>query len=290
MCGHSTVQRKRLPREIADGVFWLGDCLEQRANGKIYHTYNAAFLLVGTEASMLIETGHPKDFPLLDGQLKELLAGRPPLQYLFVTHQETPHSGGLGRVLSRYPQAVLCGDLCDYHLAFPHLEGRLLDMKGGDSIDLGGRTFVAVEPVIRDLRTTWWGFDTKERVLFPGDGFAYSHYHEDGHCGLFAEEAVSLNLPEVSRGVCRPCAVLDQVHRHEPLCRPAAMAGRRTRRARHRPQPRPAHPRSSGDGAEGEGRAALWQRGAGIRDRDRACDAAKGTRRHPPLSGAPIRR
>jgi flavorubredoxin len=198
MCGHSTVQRKRLPREIADGVFWLGDCLEQRANGKIYHTYNAAFLLVGTEASMLIETGHPKDFPLLDGQLKELLAGRPPLQYLFVTHQETPHSGGLGRVLSRYPQAVLCGDLCDYHLAFPHLEGRLLDMKGGDSIDLGGRTFVAVEPVIRDLRTTWWGFDTKERVLFPGDGFAYSHYHEDGHCGLFAEEAVSLNLPEVS--------------------------------------------------------------------------------------------
>lgn len=198
MCGHSMIQRKTLPREIADGVFWLGDCLEQRANGKIYHTYNAAFLLVGTEASMLIETGHPKDFPLLDRQLKELLVGRPPLQYLFVTHQETPHSGGLGRVLSRYPQAVLCGDLCDYHLAFPHLEGRLLDMKGGDSIDLGGRTFVAVEPVIRDLRTTWWGFDTKERVLFPGDGFAYSHYHEDGHCGLFAEEAVSLNLPEVS--------------------------------------------------------------------------------------------
>ena len=57
---------------------------------------------------------------------------------------------------------------------------------------------MAVEPVIRDLRTTWWGFDTKERVLFPGDGFAYSHYHEDGHCGLIAEEAVSLDLPDVS--------------------------------------------------------------------------------------------
>ena len=57
---------------------------------------------------------------------------------------------------------------------------------------------MAVEPVIRDLRTTWWGFDTKERVLFPGDGFAYSHYHEDGHCGLVAEEAVSLDLPDVS--------------------------------------------------------------------------------------------
>ena len=57
---------------------------------------------------------------------------------------------------------------------------------------------MAVEPVIRDLRTTWWGFETRERVLFPGDGFAYSHYHEDGHCGLVAEEAVSLDLPDVS--------------------------------------------------------------------------------------------
>jgi flavorubredoxin len=191
-------QRKTLPRELADGVFWLGDCLEQRANGKIYHTYNAAYLLVGTEASMLIETGHPKDFPILDRQMRELLAGRPPLKYLFVTHQETPHSGGLGRVLNRYPEAILCGDICDYHLAFPQFAHRMMNMGRGDSIDLGGRSFVAVEPVVRDLRTTWWGFDTKERVLFPGDGFAYSHYHEDGHCGLFAEEATSLNLPEVS--------------------------------------------------------------------------------------------
>jgi flavorubredoxin len=71
-------------------------------------------------------------------------------------------------------------------------------MKEGDEIDLGGRSLMAVEPVIRDLRTTYWGFDTKERVLFPGDGFAYSHYHEDGHCGLVAEEAVSLDLPDVS--------------------------------------------------------------------------------------------
>jgi flavorubredoxin len=86
----------------------------------------------------------------------------------------------------------------DYHLAFPQYEHRMRWMNEGDEIDLGGRSLMAVEPVIRDLRTTWWGFETRERVLFPGDGFAYSHYHEDGHCGLFAEEADSLNLPEVS--------------------------------------------------------------------------------------------
>ena len=189
----------RMPREIAPGVFWIGDCLVQRHKGKIYHGYNAAFLVAGETASCLVETGHPKDFPVIERHMNELFAsGVPPIKYLFVTHQETPHCGGLGRVLKTHPDAVLCGDVSDYHLAFPQYEHRMQWMKEGDEIDLGGRTLMVVEPVIRDLRTTWWAFDTKEKVLFPGDGFAYSHYHEDGHCGLVAEEAVSLDLPDVS--------------------------------------------------------------------------------------------
>ncbi|WDZ76233.1 MBL fold metallo-hydrolase [Ensifer adhaerens] len=189
---------KSTPREIAPGVQWLGDCLAQHANGKIYHTYNAAYLVIGEEASLLVETGHPKDYPLLARQLEKVLKGQPPLRYLFVTHQETPHSGGLGRILEDFDDVILCGDMSDYHLAFPQFSHRMSALALGDTIDLGNRLFRVVEPVIRDLRTTWWGFDEKERVLFPGDGFAYSHYHEDGHCGLFAEEAVSLNIPEVS--------------------------------------------------------------------------------------------
>ncbi|MFL4979679.1 MAG: MBL fold metallo-hydrolase [Xanthobacteraceae bacterium] len=189
----------RMPREIAPGVFWIGDCLAQRHKGKVYHGYNAAFLIAGEAASCLVETGHPKDFPVIERHMNELFArGVPPLKYLFVTHQETPHCGGLGRVLKTFPDAILCGDVSDYHLAFPQYEHRMRWMHEGDEIDLGGRSLMAVEPVIRDLRTTWWGFDTRERVLFPGDGFAYSHYHEDGHCGLVAEEATSLDLPDVS--------------------------------------------------------------------------------------------
>ena len=101
-------------------------------------------------------------------------------------------------MLSRFPDAILCGDVSDYHLAFPQYEHRMRMMKEGDEIDLGGRGFRAVEPVVRDMRTTWWGFETRERVLFPGDGFAYSHYHEDGHCGLVAEEAASLDLQDTT--------------------------------------------------------------------------------------------
>jgi len=43
-----------LPREIASGVFWLGDCLEQQYQGRAYHSYNAAFLVCGSEASMCV--------------------------------------------------------------------------------------------------------------------------------------------------------------------------------------------------------------------------------------------
>ena len=59
-----------LPRELAPGVFWLGDCLEQPFKGKIYHAYNAAFLVIGSKSSLLVETGHPKDFPLIEKQIK----------------------------------------------------------------------------------------------------------------------------------------------------------------------------------------------------------------------------
>lgn len=189
-----------LPREIAPGIFWLGECLEQRSRGRVYHSYNAAFLVVGETASLLVETGHPKDFLFIDSQIKDILAqpGRAPLRHLFLTHEETPHSGGLGRILRTWPDVTVHGDVSDYHLAFPEFESRLHWMREGDRIDLGGREFLAVEPVIRDLRTTWWGFDTGARALFPGDGFAYSHYHEDGHCGLMAEEAESLDLDDVS--------------------------------------------------------------------------------------------
>src|SRR5919109_1262596 len=164
----------KLPREIAPGVFWIGDCLAQRHKGKVYHGYNAAFLVAGETASCLVETGHPKDFPVIERHIGELLArGVAPLKYLFVTHQETPHCGGLGRILKSFPDAILCGDVSDYHLAFPQYEHRMRWMNEGDEIHLGGRSLMAVEPVIRDLRTTWWGFDTRERVLFPSDGFAY---------------------------------------------------------------------------------------------------------------------
>ncbi|MED5580191.1 MAG: hypothetical protein VX794_09200 [Nitrospinota bacterium] len=194
-----TIQDNPLPREIADGIFWLGICHEQFHNGKTYHTYNAAFLIIGSEGSMLVETGHQGDYPTIRKQVKTILEDRNSiLKYLFLTHQEVPHSGGTGRILDDFPEVTVQCDICDYHICFPEHAHRMRDLEVGEFIDLGNRKIFAAEPVIRDLRTSLWGFDTLTRTLFPGDGFAYSHYHWDRHCGKTAEEANSLDLGEVS--------------------------------------------------------------------------------------------
>ena len=61
-----------LPREIVPGIFWLGQCLEQHFQGNVYHAYNAAFLIVGSKSSLLVETGHPGDFSEINRQVKEI--------------------------------------------------------------------------------------------------------------------------------------------------------------------------------------------------------------------------
>lgn len=195
----STIGPDPLPRELAPGVHWLGSCLEHPYGDRVLHGYNSVYLVSGEHSSILVEAGFPDGLDRLEGQLAGLLAaGLPPLRYLFPTHQETPHASGIGRLLQRHPDAVVVGDVRDYPLVFPHLADRFRPLREGDALDLGGTAFRFVEPVLKDLPSTLWGFDTARRVLFPGDGFAFSHYHEDGHCGRFAEEAGSIDLPDMT--------------------------------------------------------------------------------------------
>jgi flavorubredoxin len=190
-----------LPREIVPGVYWLGACKGGRNvyKGTILHSYNSVYLSVGENASAILEGGHPSNFPEVERQLDELLAkGIPPVKYLFPTHQEVPHSAGLGRFLQRFPDAVACGHVAEYHLVFPEYEDRLREMEIGETVDLGGTSIEVLEAPFRDYIYTRWFLDTTKKVLFSGDGFAYSHYHGAGHCGRFAEEVPELALPQMT--------------------------------------------------------------------------------------------
>ena len=84
-------------------------------------------------------------------------AGAPEPKYLFLSHSEVPHAGGIGRFLSRFPDAIACGDVADLHLVFPEYANRFVQLNPGDTLPLGGTDFVVVEGVFRDLATRPFG-------------------------------------------------------------------------------------------------------------------------------------
>jgi len=187
------------PREIAPGVHWLAECLYNTYQGRVLHSYNSVYLVEGKDASMLVEAGHPLYLEVTESLIEKVMAaGAPPIKYIFVTHAEPPHAGGLGRLLDRYPDAIACGDVEDLHLVFPEHIDRIQMLEVGDTLDLGERELVVAEAVFRDMDRSLWLFDRRESVLFSGDGFAYSHYHAADQCGLIAEEAPALDLPEMT--------------------------------------------------------------------------------------------
>ena len=193
------VETARLPRQLAPGLDWMAVCTALSHEDIVVHSYHSMYLMSGADASLLVDCGNPKDWTAVQRHVQAMLVGRPPLRYIVPTHTEVPHSGNLGRLLNLFPDAVACGDVRDLHLIFPRFADRLRTASEGDIIDLGGgRTFEFVSAPIRDLVTTLWGYDRRERALFTADGFAYMHHHLAHECGRVAEEIPDLPLGEFS--------------------------------------------------------------------------------------------
>ena len=118
-----------LPIELADGVFWMGDCFVWPAppGKQVEHAYTSCFLVEGTERSLLVDTGHPNDWAPLHRQLEErAAAGAPPLEWIFPTHPEVTHAANLWRLMSHYPEARMVGDIRDHHLSVPEFTDRFV--------------------------------------------------------------------------------------------------------------------------------------------------------------------
>lgn len=190
-----------LPREFAPGIHWLGECVSLDVVGTRAHGYASAFLIVGHDKTLLVDTGMPQGWPTIASSLRRCLGGRP-LNFVFPTHPELPHAGNVARILEMYPKAVAVGDVRDYHLYYPDISSRLVALEEGEQIDLGGGyVFSAVEAVIRDLPNTRWGYEASQQVLFVSDGFSYFHEppaaqalgwdeptHDAGQCALMSSE------------------------------------------------------------------------------------------------------
>lgn len=219
-----------LPREIAKNVHWLGECTEliwTRSAGEqattfrpghgastviseVSHVHVSAFLIIGADKSLLVDTGQPSPTQTIFHDLDELLRGRP-LDYICPTHPELPHCGNLPWLLARYKDAQVVGDVRDYHLYYPQFASRLATFHSGDELDLGGgNRFVFVKAIIPDLPSTQWGYEARERILFVADAFAFLHglaplpgvpdeaTHKPGDCALFASELTTAPTSELA--------------------------------------------------------------------------------------------
>jgi flavorubredoxin len=182
----------KFPRPIADGVQWIGGCsalFMDKAKQDLVHSALNTYLIIGSEKTLLIDTSHPALWHEYKPALAKALNGRK-LDYVMPTHPEIPHAGSLTMLVEAHPDVKVVGDTRDYFLYHPDVpESAYLPMGPGDKLDLGGgRIFEFVESIFRDLVNTIWAFDHGSRTLFPADGFAFFHWHNEGGCGCTAEE------------------------------------------------------------------------------------------------------
>lgn len=176
-----------LPREIAPGTFWLSGCSRQKVGEEILHSHSSFYLVRGSERTVIVDAGNSRDWTHVRRQLLKALDGRR-LDYIMPTHPEMPHMGNLEPLMEMFPEALVVGDIRNYHLFFPDLVGRMRQMWAGESLDLGDRRLDLVEAVIHDLPNSLWAYDPANGILFACDAYCYVHEHEPGQCAMYSEE------------------------------------------------------------------------------------------------------
>lgn len=172
-------------REVAPGIHMMGGCFVGTIGGDAFHSHVTAYLILGSSGSMMIDTGHPKDWPNIRNYVRSVVGDD--LDWIFPTHEEYPHSGNIGSLLSEFPRAVAVGDVRNFHLYYPQHEKRFRTRKAHERIDLGGREVVALPAIIHDLPTSMWAYDTAAQMMFVSDAFAYSHEFKN-QCTMYSTE------------------------------------------------------------------------------------------------------
>ncbi len=163
-------------RRMTDTVSWLGaidwdrrifDSLIPLPDGTSYN----AFLIEGQDKTVLIDTVDPAMTAALLEQLEDL----PRLDYVISQHAEQDHSGAIGAVLERFPEAQVLAtpkarEMLPGLLDIP-IE-KITSVKDGETLSLGDRQ------TLKFVHTPWvhWPetmvtYLQEERILFTCDMF-----------------------------------------------------------------------------------------------------------------------
>ena len=179
------------PREIVPGFYWfhelvdtiqLREWLTNHPRGQelsedwyergedLYLSINA-FLLDGEDRSLQFDTLSAADSEYIVGELQHIL-GEDGLDHLVLSHDEPSHSANAGDIVEAFPEVTMLGSTAGANEDFHHLQDAA-PFEPGDTVDLGGFTVEAIEPVFMDTAPTIWMFEHETRTVFTVDSFNF---------------------------------------------------------------------------------------------------------------------
>ena len=184
---------KEGPRPLADGVYWVGvnDRVKElfESMWPLPHgvTYNA-YVVVGREATALIDTVHEDYAYEYLGRVMDAVGDLSKVKYLVVNHLEPDHHGATPYVLSRlkHVKAVVSTTAARLlRTLYDIPEDRLIVVKDGDTLDLGGRTLRFISAPWLHWPETMFTYLQEDKILFTCDAFGSYGLLEKG---LFDDE------------------------------------------------------------------------------------------------------
>ena len=108
-------------------------------------------------------------------KLEKALNGRKP-DYLVISHLEPDHAGSIGTVVEKYPDIKLVGNnktfaFLPQFFDIENLELRKIEVKEGDSLDLGKHKLHFVMAPMVHWPEVMMEYEETEKILFSADGF-----------------------------------------------------------------------------------------------------------------------
>ena len=130
------------------------------------------FVVKGSKKSILMDTG---PFLAAENTIEALSKVMNPqdLDYIFLTHMDMDHVGGLHEILKLAPKARVVGNMTvmGKGLSMYRIDPtRFAAVFPGEEIDLGDHVIRVEESLIEDGHTSWL-FDKTTRTFFTSDGF-----------------------------------------------------------------------------------------------------------------------
>jgi len=163
------------PRKITENVFWMGfidwdrrifDSLVPIPNGTSYNAY----LIKGSEKTVLIDSVDPEHYEALESQLEYV----DKLDYVVSLHAEQDHSGSIPFVLEKYPDAMLVTSKKEKPMLMDLLhipEDKFIIVEDHETLSLGDKTLEFILTPWVHWPETMVAYLKEDKILFSCDFF-----------------------------------------------------------------------------------------------------------------------